>query len=404
MENGSFEYGKSNQTFLKIYNQKKVLNILRNVELSRIELSSVSSLDKKTITNITKELLGKNQLKVIGHSTMGIGRPKEILGLNGDFTYCIGVDLGGSYISGIIMDFAGEVVCSHHVELSNHMEPDTLINISFNLIDNLLKKASMDLEQIEGIGISIPGFIDKATGLLILSENLPEWFNIPLKQIFEERYGLDTYIDDCSRLMAKAELWYGKGKGVKDFLVFDLGLGIGCGIVIDQKIYAGASGKSGEVGHTVVDVNGPLCTCGRYGCIESLASEWALLQQVNEALKNGTETILRQVMGESKESPTVRDIALAAELGDDYSTDLLIHTGKYIGVGISNAIGLFNPSKVIINGRLVHDNELLLNTILDTIKIETMPQIYEDTVIEESDIGLLASAIGAATLCLKKYY
>ncbi len=403
--NENARYEKSDQSFLKQYNIKKILDILRkNESLSRIDLSESSCLDKKTITNITKELLENRQLKVVGHYSEGMGRPKEMLGLNGDYCYCIGVDLGGTYISGIVMDFTGRVICSHYVDLFNDMEPQTLIKVSHNLISNLLKKADMTIKDIEGIGISIPGFIDKDAGLSVISENIPKWFNIPLKQIFQDKYHVDVFVEDCSRLMALAELWYGDGRDVNDFLVFDLGLGIGCGIVIDQKIFAGSNGKSGEVGHTIVEVDGPLCTCGRHGCIESLASGWALSKQANTTIQQGQETLLNEMKNNRDTVPTTKDIKLAAELGDKYACNLLIRAGKYIGIGIANAISFFNPTKVIINGRLIWNSEVLSKAIKKTLKEQTMSQIYNDVQIIESNIGFLASAMGAATLCLEKYY
>ena len=201
--------------------------------------------------------------------------------------------------------------------------------------------------------------------------------------------------------MALAELWYGKGREVKDFISFDLGLGIGCGIVIDHHIYAGASGKSGEVGHTIVEVDGPLCTCGRHGCIESLASGWAIVMQAQDAMKKGVKTNLNEIKGHGS-APTTDDISLAAQSGDEFCIGLLKNAGEYIGIGLANIIDLFNPSLVIINGKLYDNNPVLKEAIQQTVKKQTMPQIYSDTQIIGSDIGVMATAIGAATLCLEK--
>ena len=395
-------YTKTDQSFLKNYNIKKILSILRKYELlSRIELSAISSLDKKTITNITKKLLEDKQIEVVELRYEGMGRPKAMLGLRGDYCKCLGLDLGGTYISGVIINFKGEVVCSHTVDIFSEMEPDALLDISYELIDSLLEEADISMQDVSGIGISIPGFIDKETGLCVLSENIPEWINVPLQELFNKKYDKDIYIDNNSRLMALAELWYGKGREVKDFISFDLGLGIGCGIVIDHRIYAGASGKSGEVGHTIVEVDGPLCTCGRHGCIESLASGWALVMQAQEAIKKGVETNLNEIKGQAS-APTTDDISIAAQSGDEFCIGLLKHAGEYIGIGLANIIDLFNPSLVIINGKLYDNNPVLKESIQQTVKKQTMPQIYSDTQIVGSDIGVMATAIGAATLCLEK--
>lgn len=395
-------YTKTDQSFLKNYNINKILSILRKYKLlSRIELSAISSLDKKTITNITKKLLEEKQIEVVEYRYEGMGRPKAMLGLRGDYCKYLGIDLGGTYISAVIIDFTGEVVSSLTVDIIRELEPNELIEVSFSLIEDLLNKAELEMGDIDGIGISIPGFIDKDSGLSVLSENIPKWFNVPLKDIFAKKYDKEVLIDDCSRLMAVAELWFGKGKDVKDFLSFDLGLGIGCGIVIDHHVYAGAGGKSGEVGHTIVEVDGPLCTCGRHGCIESLASGWAIVLQAQEAIEKGVTTMLKDLRSDGS-VPTTEDIRRAAELGDEFCIELLENAGEYIGVGIANAIDLFNPSLVIINGRLIADNTVLVNSIKRTVKRQTMPQIYNDVKFVESDIGVLASAVGAATLCLEK--
>lgn len=396
-------YTKTDQSFLKNYNISKVLSILRQYErLSRIELSAVSSLDKKTITNITKHLLEDKQIEVVEYRYEGMGRPKAMLGLRGDYCKCIGLDLGGTYISGVVIDFTGAVVCSQNIDIYSEMEPEKLLKISFDIIENLLEEAKISMKDVIGIGISIPGFIDKESGMAILSENIPVWSTVPLEKIFKEKYSKPVYIDNNSRLIAVAELWYGQGREQKDFLSFDLGLGIGCGIVIGHNVYAGGSGKSGEVGHTIVEVDGPLCTCGRYGCIESLASGWALVMQAQEAIKNGVPTKLTEMESGEGDAVSTEDIRLAAELGDQFCINLLEHAGEYIGIGIANAIDLFNPTLVIINGTLVANNAVLMNAVMKTVETQTMPQIFNDTRIVQSEIGVLAAAIGAATLCLEK--
>lgn len=399
------EYEKSDQAFLKKYNIKKVLNILRQQKgLSRIDLAEISKLDKKTVTNIIKELLEKKQVRAISKTSEGKGRPKEVLDINGEYCKCIGVDLGGTHISGVVMDFSGNVRFSHNIDLHNDMEPDMLIKLCHHIVEILLKKADLEIKDIGGMGISIPGFVDKDAGVSIISENLPKWYNIPLKKIFMEKYNTDVYIDDCSRLMALAELRFGAGFDCDDFLAFDLGLGIGCGIILNRTLYAGATGKSGEIGHSIVKVDGPLCTCGRRGCIESLASGWALSKQAQAALDSGVNTMLKDIVTAGKAEPSPKEIALATELGDEYCTNLLNNAGVYIGIGIANAISFYNPSRVIIGGRLIKDNSILLKSIKETVKKQTIPAICEDTDIVESKLGFMASAIGAASLCFEKYY
>mgnify|MGYP005840381221 CR=1 FL=1 len=405
LENINSEYKKSDQSFLRNFNIKKVLNILREYgPLSRVELAQVSNLDKKTITNIVNDMFANNQVKVVSIKNEGTGRPKEILSLNGDFRRCIGIDVGGTHITGVILDFTGRVLCSHSVDINSNVEPVMLINLCDYIINQLFKKSGLSIYDIEEIGVSFPGHVDVESGAAVLSENLPNWDNVLVKRILGEKYGKPVLMDDCSRLMTLAELWYGEGVNCDNFIVFDLGLGIGCGIVINRSIYVGSKGKSGEVGHTIVKVDGPECTCGRSGCIESLASGWALSKQAEKLVKDFPDSMLAETARHMSRSPSTQDIVLAAELGDSECRELLTNAGRFIGIGIANSISLFNPSKIIIGGRLVKDHEILISSIIDTVKLQTIPELYKDTIITTSSLGVIASAIGAATFCLEKYY
>lgn len=397
-------YGKSDQTFLRKFNHQKVLNILRTAgPMSRVDLANASKLDKKTITNIVSDMLEQGQVHTSAIQKLGNGRPKEILALSGGFCHCIGIDIGGTHVTAVLVDFAGKVLASQNIDLRANITPDTVLDICDLLVESLLQETRLPMDKVTEIGVTFPGILDHKTGQAILVENLPNWDHVPVKQIFEDKYQKPVAVEDCSRAMARAELWFGEGD-CGDFIVFDLGLGIGCGIVIDSNIFMGANGKSGEIGHMIVEVNGPPCTCGRKGCIESLASGWALSKQAQMLLEQEKADILRSLIPESEQNPTMKDVMLAAAMGDESCRDLLTRAGEYIGIGIANALSLFNPSKVILGGRMIKNNQLLWDSIVQTVREQTITAIYSDARIAVSGIGDNASAIGAAVLCLQKYY
>jgi glucokinase-like ROK family protein len=397
-------YKKSDQSFLRMYNKSKVLNILRNQgSMSRVDLAGVSKLDKKTITNIVNDLFEENQIYVEHTSREGSGRPKEILSLNGDFCRCIGIDLGGTHISGVILDFAGKILAEENIETRSTLDKDVMLDMCDFVIKQLLKKTGLAISDINAMGLSIPGNADQSTGVVVYAENTPKWIGMPMKQIFEEKYNIPIYIEDCSRLMAMAELCYGKGRDCDNFIVIDLGHGIGCGIIVGRELFFGASGKAGEIGHTIVKVDGPLCTCGRNGCIESLASGWAISRMAKDVSDANENSILRKISKQGEE-PNNQDVIIAAEMGDENCIRILREAGTYIGIGIANAVSFFNPAKIIIGGRLIRNNEILLNELVKTVKIKTLQQLYSEDLITVSEIGVFASAMGAATLCLNQYY
>jgi predicted NBD/HSP70 family sugar kinase len=392
---------KGNQSFLRSRNTAKILQALRqNDSFSRIDLAEQTNLDKKTVLNIVNDLLGKGMVRVTARLADGAGRPKDILGINGDYARYAGIDLGGTHLSGVVVNYAGEQIASHDVEVHNGMEPDTLIKLCVYLMDKLLKKANLMEYGLGGIGISFPGFVVSSPAGNVTSEDLPKWQNIPIRKIFQDRYKLPIYVDDCSRLMALAELWFGKGRDCDNFIVADLGFGIGCGIVIDRQIFRGSNDKSGEIGHTLVDMNGPPCTCGSRGCIESFAAGWALSRQAQEIKQKYPDTLLFETGGNVGESPGFRQVVLAANLGDSYCRDLLSRAGEYIGIGLSNAISFFNPARLIIGGPLIKDNEIMLGSIVKTIKDKCMKLILDDVDITASELSSNASAWGAGISCI----
>jgi predicted NBD/HSP70 family sugar kinase len=391
---------KGDQSYLRSRNTARILETLRQDKaFSRIDLAEQTNLDKKTVLNIVNDLFTQGMIRVMSRQIDGAGRPKEILGINGDYGRYAGIDLGGTHLSGVIVNFAGERIASKNIEVHNGLEPDTLVKLCIYLMGNLLKEAGLKEYDLSGIGISFPGFVASSQGY-VTSENFPRWQNIPIQEMFRKRYNLPVCVDDCSRLMALAELWFGKGRNRRDFIVADLGFGIGCGIVIDRKIFRGSAGKSGEVGHTVVDVNGPHCTCGSHGCIESFAAGWALSRDAQSIMREHSDTLLCETSGNSPEGVNFRHVVLAANLGDPYCVDLLEKAGEYIGIGLSNAISFFNPSRLIIGGRLIQDNEIMIRAITGTIQTKCMKQILEDVEITVSELGGSASAWGAGISCI----
>jgi predicted NBD/HSP70 family sugar kinase len=389
---------KGDQSSLHSRNTAKILEALRqNDRLSRVDLAEYTNLDKKTVLNITNKLLPKGMIRVLSRLADGAGRPKEILGINGDFGRYAGIDLG-THLSGVIVNFAGRQITSQTIEVHNGMEPDTLIKLCNYLMEIMLKQAALRKYDLSGIGISFPGFTYRGS---VTSENYPKWRNIPIQELFQKRYNLPVYVDDSSRLMALAELWFGKGKTCDDFIVADLGFGIGCGIVINREIFRGSGGKSGEIGHTIVDVKGPPCSCGSRGCIESFAAGWALSRDAAQIKRRHPDTLLNETKGGSGDVAGFSDVILAANLGDAYCTELLKKAGEYIGMGLSNAVSFFNPSKLIIGGRLIQNNEITLRTIIDTINQKCMKQNLEDVEITVSDLGGGASAWGAGIFCIQ---
>jgi len=182
--------------------------------------------------------------------------------------------------------------------------------------------------------------------------------------------------------------------------VANLGIGIGCGIVVDGKILWGSAGKSGELGHTVVDLNGPPCTCGSRGCVEAFASGWALCRDAERIRRRHPDSLLNETTNNDGETIRFDAVILAANLGDRYCKKLLQKSGEYIGIAFSNAVSIFNPSKLILGGRLLRDNDITLKAIVETVKQKCIRESLEDVEITASDLGVASAAWGAGIACI----
>lgn len=398
------EYKRSNQRFLRLYNKKKLLNILREQgPMSRVDLAQIANVDKKTITNLVNALYEEGQIRSLSMESSGSGRPKEILDRDGGYCKNIGLDLGGTHVTALVMDFVGTVLASETLEMPGPSRKEDSVARCDEALASVLRALGLSWDDISRVGISFPGHIDARSGMPSLAESMPEWKGVSVRDFFAERYKKPVLAGDCSMLMALAELWFGEGRGCDNFVVFDLGLGIGCGIVVDGQLYSGTRGKAGEVGHTIVERDGALCRCGRRGCIEAYAAGWAIEEQAERCLAGKSEGLLFSRKGGEKRA-LIRDLIEAADLGDRDCERLLRRAGEYLGIGIANSLMLLNPKKVIIGGRLIQDNRTMLEAIKATIQEKTMPEVLRDARICVSSLGREASAIGAATLCMLEEY
>jgi predicted NBD/HSP70 family sugar kinase len=203
-------------------------------------------------------------------------------------------------------------------------------------------------------------------------------------------------VDDSSRAFALAERWLGLGRRWDDFLLLDLGFGLGMGIFLGGAPYTGSACRSGEIGHMVVAPDGEPCACGNRGCLETVASGRAIARQAREAIVAGSAPLLRDLTHDRPHDVTAQDVGVAASMGDAFSIGLLEAAGRAIGLALANAVTLLNPPAVILGGGLVAAGRVLTDAISDTLRRYAMPGLREDLRLEVSGLGADGSALGIA--------
>jgi glucokinase len=257
---------------------------------------------------------------------------------------------------------------------------------------------------VKGVGNGVPGFVNPQAGVSLVAENIPGWKDVRLREILEGELGVPVEVDDCSRACGRAERWLGNGKKERDFLLLDLGYGIGMAIFVRGELYAGSGYKSGEIGHTVVKLDGPPCSCGKRGCLETVASGKGIARAAAAGIREGHSSVLAGLTHGSAEAVTAQDVSVAASMGDAFAAGLLREAGGYIGVALANAVNLLNPALVVIGGGLAAAGDLLLDGLREQLSRYTMMGIADDLRLELSGLGTEASALGCALLAMERVF
>jgi glucokinase len=224
--------------------------------------------------------------------------------------------------------------------------------------------------------------------------NLPGWLNVPLARLISDKLGVPAWIENDANAGAYAEFKLGAGKGCRHMIMVAAGTGIGGGFVLDGKLYHGASGGAGEVGHMQMDPRGRQCGCGRFGCLEALASGWALNADAADLAAREPDGLVARLSKQENDEPDARILDLAAEQGDVSAIEALKRAGRYFGAGLTNLIDLFNPEVIVIGGSL-RKSDLYFKTALEAAQRDAYPQHAADVRIVEAALGDDAPAMGA---------
>jgi glucokinase len=314
----------------------------------------------------------------------------------------LGIDLGGSKILTAIVNPRGEILSSDESITPATKGREAVIQSILNSTHHVLKKASVAISEIYAIGVGVAGISNPETGILFTSPNLPELRDVPLRDIMQERLGKKTFVINDANAAVLGEFYFGAAQGAHNFIYITLSTGIGGGIVIDGKIYTGAIGAAGEVGHMTIDDNGPICNCGNRGCWETLASGTALAREAKHRIKEGFRTSILEYAEGDVEKVTAQVIHSAAKHGDSLAKELIAQTGYYIGVGLANLINIFNPELIVIGGGLSNIGDMLLKPAFKTAGERAYKEAFQAVRFASAGLGRNSGVLGAAAFALKE--
>lgn len=310
----------------------------------------------------------------------------------------IGCDLGGTNLRAAIVDVGtGNVLHLMSIPTLAREGHDAVMERMADLFLQVIESAGMQKDDIGGIGIGVPGVLDLEKGETLFLPNLPgTWPHVPLRDKIAQLTGLQTALLNDVRSITNGEWRFGAGQGVDTVAVFAIGTGIGGGLVLNGQLHLGIGGTGGELGHTVIDFNGPRCGCGNYGCLEAYASGPAIAAMGMKAVAQGLTTSIAELCEYDLNRITPKLITKAAEAGDEIAKDIYEQAGFYIGIAAANMCASIGPRRIIIGGGVAQAGDLLLDPIRRTIRERVYVMPVEQVEVVPSQLGNNAGVIGVA--------
>lgn len=378
---------------MKTVNKKAILNKIRvNGSISRAKIAKETGLTPATVTNIVKELIKEDFVKESHLGKSSGGRKPTLLQLNEKGYYVIGVDAGTNTIEGAICNIFGDTILRLEKKISNPIESGPFLEVMIDVIRELLNSEAVDPTKILGIGVAMHGVMNIEEGISYYSSN-SGLEDVPVKAVLEKEFEYEVALENNSRALALGEYWFGGFENVNRFSGINIGRGVGSGLIVDGKLIHGPQYVAGEIGHTVISMDGKRCTCGNKGCFETFVSGGSIVRRAKEQISDAPENL------------TTEDVYnFAVEKNEEY-LKILEETGYYISVGLLNLINTSNPDTIVLGGGVMGSAEFLMPVILRNIRKRALTNKLRDEVtILVGKLEDDATLLGAAALLFNEYF
>jgi len=376
---------------LRELNRGRVIDALRDRgRASRAEIARATGLSRSTVSSIVSDLIESGLLTEraeeagVAHGEAG-GRPPVLLALKPSAGLAVGIDFGHTHLRVAVSDLSHEVLAESLRELDVDHSAAEGLEAATELVDEVLEQAKVDRQSVLGVGMGLPGPINRATGTVGSPSILPGWVGVDAAAEMGRRLRLPVHVENDANLGALAEYVWGSGKGHSDVIYIKLSSGIGAGLLLAGRLHEGAGGTAGEIGHTPAQHGTAICRCGSRGCLETVASARAIAEQ----------------LGASRGEPvsTHELLELTAD-GDPAAARLMAEAGREIGVALAGLCNLINPDCVIVGGDLSAAGELITEPVFESIRRYAIASAAEQVRVVPGVLGERAELLGALALVL----
>jgi predicted NBD/HSP70 family sugar kinase/biotin operon repressor len=370
-------------------NRSRVVAALREAgAASRADLVRVTGLSRTTIASIVGDLEREGMLverEESGGASERGGRPPRLLSFSRSAGAAVGIDFGKRHLRVAAADLSHTILAETERPMRTDDPAETGLDTAAELVEEVLAEAGVPRGDVIGVGLGLPGPIDMRSGRVGSSSILPGWVGVRAAEEFGSRLGLPVYVDNDANLGALAELQWGAAAGCRNAAYLKVSTGIGAGLIVDGKLFHGSGGMAGEIGHTIIQEQGPVCRCGKRGCLETLAGAAALV----ELLK-----------GTHGPGLTTQGLLSAAAAGDSGARRVLADAGRHIGTAVATLCDLLNPELIVVGGELSAVGEVLLDPLREQVHRHAIPATARGLEIVPGVLGPRAELLGTLALVL----
>lgn len=380
----------------RIQGRRAVLKEIRKQgRIARVDVARETGISQATVTSITAELLREELIVEVprdpGGPDLKRGRPRVDLQLNGNAYAVAGIKVTADSLSLVLIDYLGDQMAEDvHPLPAQAVTTEEMASELTAGLTRLATKAGITFDDISAVGIGLAGIVDAHSGHVHWSPNLVER-NVPLRDTLTDRLGRPVFLDNDANLVAMAEMYFGYGRDVRDFLVVTVETGVGMGIVLDGELYRGTRGCGAEFGHTKVQLDGALCRCGQRGCLEAYVADYALLR----------EAAIGGVPGDQRTATEqVRTLIEAGSSGDEMARTIIQRAGRMFAMGLANLVNIFDPQLIILSGERMQSDFLYADEVIASIRKSIVQVDADPPEVIIHRWGDLMWAMGAAAYAL----
>ena len=310
----------------------------------------------------------------------------------------LALDIGGTKLAAGVVTPSGEIVAEQREQTDPTSSPAEILEVLLALSKKSIERAETRWGELKAVGVSFGGPVDYPAGRTVTCHHLAGWEGVPLRDQVAERAGVPAVIDNDANAAALGETMFGAARGCEHVLYLTVSTGIGAGLVLDGRLHRGADSMAGEIGHVLVAPDGPLCTCGRAGCLEAVAAGPGIARAAREALETGEASVLQEV---PRDRLTAKHVAEAAK-SDALAARIMVQAGEYLGRGIAGAVNLINPQIVVIGGGVSEAGEVLLKPVREAVRRYAVPESARGLRIVAGELKARGGLLGAAALALQE--